>query len=175
MTKDVEDALRESIKRHEGFRDRPYLCPAGHWTVGWGHNLEAHHPNEWRQMIEQTFSDEECEQFLADDMARATDSAKQSCLALGVGWDKLPDWTQAGLIEMCFQMGSVRWRGLMKALGAGDLELAARQALDSKWFREDSPNRALDVAHWIANRTIRFERGPDSPGPSAHATFNVVA
>ena len=175
MTKHVEDALRESIKRHEGFRDSPYPCPAGHWTVGWGHNLEAHHPNEWRQMIEGTFSGEECEQFLADDMARATDSAKQSCLAFEVDWDELPDWTQAGLIEMCFQMGSVRWPGLMKALGAGDLERAAHEALDSKWFRVDSPGRALDVAHWIANRTIQFVLDSDSPDSSAHATFNVVA
>lgn len=27
----------EFIKRHEGFRKRAYLCPAGKWTIGYGH------------------------------------------------------------------------------------------------------------------------------------------
>ncbi len=30
-------AAVELIKRYEGFRAKPYLCPAGHWTIGWGH------------------------------------------------------------------------------------------------------------------------------------------
>ena len=33
-----EKALR-MIKHHEGVRNRPYLCPAGLWTVGVGHVL----------------------------------------------------------------------------------------------------------------------------------------
>ncbi len=33
--------LLERLKRHEGFRSRPYLCPAGRVTIGHGHNLEA--------------------------------------------------------------------------------------------------------------------------------------
>lgn len=27
----------ELIKRHEGFRSRAYRCPAGVWTIGYGH------------------------------------------------------------------------------------------------------------------------------------------
>lgn len=174
MTDEVKDALRESIKGHEGYRDIPYLCPAGHRTVGWGHNLEAHHPDDWQQMIDRTFSKEECVQFLSDDIARATVSAQRSCRDCDVDWDGLRDWTQAGLIEMCFQMGSADWPGLMTALRAGDLERAAHEALDSKWFRVDSPDRALDVAFWIANRQIRFIRGPDTPAPESRATFKVA-
>lgn len=34
--------LIEDLKRHEGFRARPYLCSAGRVTIGYGHNLEAH-------------------------------------------------------------------------------------------------------------------------------------
>lgn len=174
MTDEVKDALRQSIQDHEGFRERPYRCPAGHWTVGWGHNLEAHHPDDWQQMLERTFSKEECSQFLSDDIARATVSAERSCRACDVDWDGLPDWTQAGLIEMCFQMGSVRWRGLMEALRTGDLERAAQEALSSKWFREDSPDRALAVAFWIADRRTRFVRGPNTAAPRSHATFKVA-
>ena len=71
-------------------------------------------------------------------------------------------------------MGSVRWKRLMAALRDGDLERAAREALDSDWFRDDSLDRALDVASRVANRQIQFERGPDTPGPESHATFKVA-
>lgn len=71
-------------------------------------------------------------------------------------------------------MGSVRWKRLMAALRDGDLECAAHEALDSDWFRDDSPDRALNVAFWIANRQIRFIRGPNTPPPEPHATFRVA-
>ena len=29
------------IKHFEGWRDKPYLCPAGEWTIGFGRNFEA--------------------------------------------------------------------------------------------------------------------------------------
>ena len=35
MTAAVDLAL-PPIEKAEGFRDRPYLCPAGHWTIGFG-------------------------------------------------------------------------------------------------------------------------------------------
>jgi lysozyme len=30
----------ELIKKHEGFRDRAYKCPAGHWTIGYGQRIK---------------------------------------------------------------------------------------------------------------------------------------
>lgn len=30
------------IKRFEGFSHEPYLCPAGYWTIGYGHMLSQH-------------------------------------------------------------------------------------------------------------------------------------
>jgi lysozyme len=35
----VSDAAIEVIKHHEGKRNRPYLCPALLWTIGYGHVL----------------------------------------------------------------------------------------------------------------------------------------
>lgn len=37
----VSKELLEALKRQEGFRSEPYLCPTGHVTIGYGHNLEA--------------------------------------------------------------------------------------------------------------------------------------
>lgn len=33
--------MTNKIKVFEGFRRKPYLCPAGYWTVGYGHMLGA--------------------------------------------------------------------------------------------------------------------------------------
>ena len=35
------DRLRETLTRHEGFRDKPYKCSMGYWTIGIGRNLET--------------------------------------------------------------------------------------------------------------------------------------
>ncbi len=36
--------LVELVKRSEGFRAKPYLCPAGYWTIGYGFLCQADHP-----------------------------------------------------------------------------------------------------------------------------------
>jgi len=33
-----QDAI-DLIKKHEGFQPRPYLCPAGYRTIGYGHRI----------------------------------------------------------------------------------------------------------------------------------------
>ena len=35
------DKLIAQLKRHEGFRNRVYLCSAGKETIGYGYNLKA--------------------------------------------------------------------------------------------------------------------------------------
>jgi len=41
----VSDKALEMIKHHEGVRTRPYLCPAGLWTIGVGHVLYPEQAN----------------------------------------------------------------------------------------------------------------------------------
>ena len=172
---EVGKALRESIKVHEGFSDVPYDCPAGYLTCGWGHNLEAHFPNTFELMRGQTFSVNTCREWLDSDIKDATSSAKRSCRAFRVDFDSLPDWTQAGLVEMSFQMGSVRWPGLMKSLRNRDWAGAARQALDSKWFREDTPERAMEVAAWVANAKGKVKFVASDTSPVGYTTIHLDA
>lgn len=37
----MQESVRGMITRHEGNRLRRYLCPAGHWTIGRGWNIDA--------------------------------------------------------------------------------------------------------------------------------------
>ena len=37
----IKQKSKELLKKFEGFRLKPYKCPAGKWTIGYGRNLEA--------------------------------------------------------------------------------------------------------------------------------------
>ena len=75
----VDERVIEMVKHHEGVRLRPYRCPALLWTVGVGHVIDPRHigvkleerknlpiPDGW----DRTFSMDEVNQILAQDLAR---------------------------------------------------------------------------------------------------------
>lgn len=50
----------ELIKKYEGFRAEAYKCPAGKWTVGYGHTRTA--------SIGQTITEKDAEELLKSDL-----------------------------------------------------------------------------------------------------------
>ena len=56
------------IKHYEGFYSKPYRCPAGLWTVGYGHLIGngLNLPDHWNRH----FSVEEIDALLRQDLAR---------------------------------------------------------------------------------------------------------
>lgn len=54
----------ELIKKYEGFQSVPYRCPAGYWTVGYGHVLAVHEPRS-------AVTREQAEQLLQNDIRHA--------------------------------------------------------------------------------------------------------
>ena len=75
----VDEKVLGLIRHHEGIRLRPYRCPALLWTVGVGHVIDPRHigvkleerknlpiPDGW----DRTFSMDEVNQILAQDLAR---------------------------------------------------------------------------------------------------------
>ena len=53
----------ELIKRFEGFEERAYLCPAGVWTIGYGHTSGVHEG--------QMCTPEQAESWLQEDLKSA--------------------------------------------------------------------------------------------------------
>ena len=53
----------ELIKRHEGFRNKAYKCPADVWTIGYGHTRGVNNGDVITEM--------EGERFLRQDLAHA--------------------------------------------------------------------------------------------------------
>ncbi len=60
-------------KTFEGFSRIPYLCPAGFWTIGYGHLCSKNHP---------TITEEQGEMYLKDDLTKAYNSTIRLCPVL---------------------------------------------------------------------------------------------
>ena len=51
------------IKKFEGFESRAYLCPAGVWTIGYGHTKDVKEGDEWSQAHAEHMLEVELEEF----------------------------------------------------------------------------------------------------------------
>lgn len=118
---------RELIKRHEGLRLKPYRCPAGKLTIGYGRNLE-----------DVGISEEEAEVLLQNDLRRAVETAARCAAEHGVLFETLPEDAKVVLTDMAFNLGFrlSGFRRMFAALKRGDYEEAAREMLDSLWARQ---------------------------------------
>lgn len=83
----------ELAKHFEGLYLKPYICPAGFPTVGYGHLLKSiNYP---------TITKEEAERLLEDDLLIATNGAIRMCPVLLVE----PTEKLAALADFCFNLG----------------------------------------------------------------------
>jgi lysozyme len=133
------ETLEQRIERHEGRRNKSYKDSKGILTAGIGRNLEH-----------VSFTDEEINLMFRNDLARARMGAETFFV-----YQQLNRVRREILIEMVFQMGVAgvnKFKRFLKAAQAKDWEGARNEMLDSKWHREDSPARALEMADI-------FERG----------------
>lgn len=114
----------EMTKNFEGLRLKMYQCPAGKWTIGFGHNLE-----------DNGISLEIAETLLRTDLALA-----RMEVGAKLPWSaKLNEARQYILVDMCFNMGIGRlltFKKMLAALEQGYYERAAAEMLDSKWAKQ---------------------------------------
>jgi lysozyme len=126
-------SLVDSVKEHEGFRARAYRDHLGHWTIGYGTNLEV-----------MEIDDQTAENWLVVglvDVAATLESVQ--------GFGELDSERQDILIEMGYQLGVaglMRFRLMWQYLRARDYDRAADEMLDSLWAREQTPERAQELA-----------------------------
>lgn len=134
--------LKEQLKRHEGTvrlgngAHKPYLCPAGKLTLGYGRNIE-----------ERGITEDEADYLLSNDIAIA-----QRELAGTLPWFlSLDEVRQDALINMHFNLGLSRLLGFRKTLAAfaaGDWKKAGDEMLDSRWARQVGA-RAQELADQV--------------------------
>ena len=127
------NSLIEQLKRHEGFKAKPYLCTAGKTTIGYGRNLD-----------DAGVSKDEAEAMLVNDIITATAGA----WALFLSYEQLNDARKDVLINMCFNLGRARLSGfknMIAAVNDGYFDLAAKEMLNSKWAKQVG-NRAIELS-----------------------------
>jgi lysozyme len=101
---DVPQAAIDLAKRFEGFhqvpkvdpgRAHPYLCPAGYWTIGYGHLCDPKHP---------PITEAEAEVYLARDLQSALAATLRYCPVLATE----PEGRLAAIVDFTFNLGAGR-------------------------------------------------------------------
>lgn len=117
-------ALYLLIKRFEGCRLMPYLCPAGVWTCGWGSTGHDVFPGKaWTQAY--------ADRRMADDAVRFATGALAACPVLAGE----PGTRLSAIADFAYNLGLARLRGstLRKRVNAGRWEDAAIEL--RRWVR----------------------------------------
>jgi lysozyme len=128
----AREHLENQLRRHEGFRSKPYQDTVGVWTVGWGHNLTAG-----------GLSRAACTVIFYEDL----EVAKKAASGL-TGWGGCNAARQNVLVNMAFNLGGsrlARFKNMLAAIERKDFETAAREMLQSKWA-EQVGSRAKELA-----------------------------
>lgn len=128
------------LKAEEGYRDKPYKCPTGHWTIGHGFNLEAHGiPNEEFKNWE--WDREKAQTMLLDELADIIAVLDSRFPA----WrEKLDPVREAVVLSSFYQLGvngALAFKNTIKHVQSGDWEGAAQGIMASRWAKQD-PERA---------------------------------
>lgn len=127
----------------------PYLCTAGEWTWVWGINI-----NNGLDQADTLLVLREGANFATADkiLDRRIEAAYQNCRKIFPRFDLFTDNRQVAFINMMYQLGYRNFygfHGMIDHALNGRWAQAADAALDSKWAKNDSPNRAQRIAAMI--------------------------
>lgn len=90
-------AVYDLCRKFEGLRLEPYLCPAGFWTIGYGHLCDADQPG---------ITNAVAEQYLENDVQIALAQTLHWCPVLALKGDP---WIST-IVDFTFNMGVSRLR-----------------------------------------------------------------
>jgi len=133
--------LLESVKKHEGYRNKVYLDTLNKRTVGVGHLCVEDFWEDGKEYDEDFLMG-----ILEKDLQSAIDQADDMCKGLTISDD-----AKIIIIEMIFQLGGTgvsKFRKMWQALQQDppDYAEASVQMLDSRWAKQ-TPNRAKEMAN----------------------------
>ena len=128
---EVPAAAIALAKQFEGFhrvpkfdtqqRAYPYICPAGFWTIGYGHLCDQQHP---------PITQAQAEVYLARDLITALNGTLRYCPVLA----REPEGRLAAMVDFTFN------------LGAGRLQTST---LRRRINQRDWPSAAQELRRWV--------------------------
>ena len=151
MQKETFDKLLDSVRKHEGYRNKVYLDTLGKRTVGVGHLCVEDFWEDNKEYEEKFLMD-----ILQKDLQGAIEGAEDlinNCPSGGKA--NISDDAKIIIIEMVFQLGKTggsKFRNMWKALQQNppQYSVAASEMLDSRWAKQ-TPNRAKEMSNHMAH------------------------
>ena len=139
------DRLLQSVKKHEGYRNKVYLDTLCKRTVGVGHLCVE---DFWED--DKEYSEEMLMNILKDDLKNAIEGSERLLKDCPV----LDDLAKEIIIEMVFQLGETgvsKFKNMLKALKQDPPEysVAASEMLDSRWAKQ-TQNREQNTSAEMA-------------------------
>ena len=127
-------SLIDDIKKHEGFSPVVYKCTAGYDTIGYGKRIKYLKVTE-EQSIE----------WLEEDLGHL-----HYVLADKYDWFlPAPEEVKDIVMNMNYQLGVSafsKFKKTIQYIKVKDYKAASIEMLDSKWARDDTPNRAKELS-----------------------------
>ena len=151
MQKETFDKLLDSVRKHEGYRNKVYLDTLKKRTVGVGHLCVEDFWEDNKEYEEKFLMD-----ILQKDLQGAIEGAEDlinNCPSGGKA--NISDEAKIIIIEMVFQLGKTgvsKFRNMWKALQQNppQYSVAASEMLDSRWAKQ-TPNRAKEMSNHMAH------------------------
>ena len=141
-----EDILKRCLIQDEGCRKEPYLDTEGHWTIGIGHNLDAHPlPKDWTIPL----TDEQIDKLFHVDIFVAIKAAQRIFRGC---FDDLSDNRKAAVVNLLFNMGETTFSHFVTTIAAirnGMWEAAGAGLKNSKWYGQVQRSRSERIIEQI--------------------------
>lgn len=161
----------EQLKRHEGLKLKPYKCPAGFLTVGYGHNIDALGLPKWLDrdaVMKYGITAGQAERLLIEDLVPFV----LQCHKIPV-FHGLNEARQGVLINMCFNLGYeglMKFEGMLAHLEVNEFEDAAKHMEKSLWHTQVK-NRAKELEEIMRSGTgLTWRDAMKEPEPEKEAT-----
>lgn len=132
--------LAQQLRRDEGEELSAYQDHLGFWTIGVGHLIDKRKGGKIPPHISQALLEWDIQQVTIE-VYRALPWMSQ-----------LDPVRAAAVLNMAFQLGTpglLEFKNMLAALRDQRWALAASHALDSKWAKADTPDRARRVARQL--------------------------
>lgn len=139
---------QRTLMADEGFKGRPYECPAGKLTILYGRNLDANPftPEEGQLILERQVGQiaSDLQIYFGEDL-----------------WMEMGEWRRVALINMVYQLGMKGLMSFRKTLALIQREEyvpASIEAFSSLWAKQ-TPHRAGRVARALGYNINAWEDG----------------
>ena len=132
----MKTELEQLIADDEGYREFPYRCTSGKLSIGYGYNLDAGMPEDEAHLLMR---------YRLGKLMAWTEKT--------FPWfNRLSEVRKQVLLSMAYQMGAsglLGFKQTLRYIEAGDYSRAAKEMLNSKWARHDSPARAKRLSEMM--------------------------